>query len=112
MCKLTELLIVDDNFRILAYVDTINEGLKSFPVSIEDNQLLINLLLSGSFSLENLAGKHQTDVEIVNLILLLNIPDRERVKDIFQVLQMSVFHISALQKDMIGVAVTELAGSP
>ena len=51
-------------------------------------------------------------MEIVNLILLLNIPDRALVNNVFQVLQMSIFYISALQKDMIGVAVTELAGSP
>lgn len=110
--EFTEPLVVDDNLCILAYVNTIDKGLESFPVSIEDNQLLINVLLGGSLSLENLAGKHQTDVEIVNLILLLNIPDRELVNDIFQVLQMSVFNISALQEDMVGVAVTELAGSP
>jgi hypothetical protein len=51
-------------------------------------------------------------VEIVNLILLLNIPDCELVNNVFQVLQMSVFYISALQKDMVGVAVSELASSP
>ena len=51
-------------------------------------------------------------MEIVNLILFLNIPDRELVNNVFQVLQMSVFYISTLQKDMVGVAVPELASSP
>jgi len=86
VCEFTEPLVVNENLCILAYVNTIDKGLKSFPVSIENNQLLINLLLGGSLSLENLAGKHQTNMEIVNLILFLNIPDGELVNDIFQVL--------------------------
>jgi hypothetical protein len=85
---------------------------KDTGLSIEDNQFLIDLLLGGSLGLENLPGKHQTDVEIVNLVLFLSIPDRELVKDIFQVLQMSFFCNSALQKDMIGVAIAELPSSP
>lgn len=112
VCKLTEPLIVYDYIRILAYVHTADEGVESFPVSIEDNQFLIDLLLGGSLGLENLPGKHQTDVEIVNLVLFLNISDSELVKDIFQVLQMSFFCNSALQKDMIGASIAELSSSP
>ena len=110
--KFAELLVVNDNLCVLAYVNTVNEGLKSLPISIKYDKLLINLLLGRSLRLKNLPGKHQTDMEIVNLILLLHIPDRELVNDIFQVLQMSVLSISALQKDMIRAVVTEFSSSP
>ena len=60
--KLTELLIIDDYLLIFANVHTGDECIDTFPVLIEDNQFLIDILLVGSLGLENLPGKHHTDL--------------------------------------------------
>jgi len=71
---------------LLGYIHTFQQGFKALTVSIKNNKFLVNLLMRGCLSFEDLPCKQEADVEIVDLILFLDIPDRNRIQNVISLL--------------------------